>query len=42
MTESETAFRLFNENYATLAAGYKVFFPDVKALAENFIQTIKS
>jgi len=40
MTESETAYRLFNENYLTLESSYKAFFPNVKKLAENFIKEI--
>jgi acyl carrier protein phosphodiesterase len=37
MEESETAFRLFNENYARLESSYRAFFPEVKNYALNFI-----
>lgn len=37
MEESETAFRLFNENYAWLESSYRAFFPEVKNYALNFI-----
>lgn len=38
MKESETAFRLFNENYDELQVCYRSFFPEIKELAENFLQ----
>jgi acyl carrier protein phosphodiesterase len=37
MEESETAFRLFNENYDQLESSYRAFFPEVKSHALNFI-----
>lgn len=37
MTESETAFRLFTENYHELEKCYRVFFPDIKDLAVGFL-----
>ena len=37
MEESETAFRLFKENYKMLSNAYQAFFPFVKNLAINFI-----
>lgn len=38
MVESETAFRLFNENYSELSGCYQAFFPEVKKLAVNFLK----
>ncbi len=38
MEQSETAFRLFNENYVELSDCYRNFFPDVKKLALNFLK----
>jgi acyl carrier protein phosphodiesterase len=38
MTESETAFRLFNENYVLLQQCYSVFFPEVKLLAKKYFE----
>jgi acyl carrier protein phosphodiesterase len=40
MTESETAFRLFNENYEKFEKCYRIFFPEVKNLAAGFLQKI--
>jgi acyl carrier protein phosphodiesterase len=40
MTESETAFRLFRENYSLLKQCYRAFFPEVKRLAKNYIDSI--
>jgi len=37
MEESETAFRLFNENYSELSVCYQAFFPEVKDMAKNFL-----
>jgi acyl carrier protein phosphodiesterase len=37
MKESETAFRLFNENHDHLQVCYDAFFPEVKKLALEFI-----
>ena len=37
MEESETAFRLFNENYTLLESSYRAFFPEIKNLALNFL-----
>ena len=42
MEESETAFRLFNENYAELSGCYRAFFPDVKKLALNFLKNYQA
>jgi acyl carrier protein phosphodiesterase len=38
MKESETAYRLFNENYSFLKTCYHAFFPGVKRLALDFLQ----
>jgi acyl carrier protein phosphodiesterase len=38
MTESETAFRLFTENYTVFENCYRVFFPEVKKFAAGFLQ----
>ncbi len=40
MTESDTAFRLFNEHYDLLRQCYRSFFPDVKKLAQQFVQQL--
>ena len=41
MKESETAYRLFNENYKLIGNAYKDFFPAVKDLSLNFINSTK-
>lgn len=38
LTESETAFRLFTDNYQTLELLYKRFFPGVSDLALNYLK----
>ncbi len=38
LTESETAYRLFNENYALLQDCYKAFFPDLMELSKQTTQ----
>jgi acyl carrier protein phosphodiesterase len=40
MEESETAYRLFDENYILIENAYKDFFPDVKNLSINFINSL--
>lgn len=40
LTESSTAFRLFNENYQELKACYQVFMPDVKKFAQAEFDTL--
>ena len=37
LEESDTAYRLFTEHYDRLAQLYKLFFPDVKKMAQNFL-----
>jgi acyl carrier protein phosphodiesterase len=38
MEESETAFRVFNEHFSMLESCYRIFFPEVKNLALDFLQ----
>ena len=38
MTESETAFRLFNEQYTEIQRCFRIFFPEVKKLARSYLQ----
>lgn len=38
LTESETAFRLFNENYNQLKQFYRSFFPEVKLMAKKYLE----
>lgn len=40
MTESDTAFRLFNEHYDMLRQCYRSFFPEVKNLALQYLQQL--
>lgn len=40
MSESNTAFSLFNENYEDLQNYYSVFFPSLKNFSLNAIQSI--
>ncbi len=40
LTESDHAFRIFNENYSALQLCYHNFFPDVKEFAFNQFQNI--
>lgn len=40
MIESETAYRLFNENYVEIGKAYKEFFPTVKELSLNFLNSM--
>jgi acyl carrier protein phosphodiesterase len=42
MTESDTAFRLFTENYQELENCYRAFFPEVKDLAAGFLDTYQT
>jgi len=42
MKESETALKLFMENYTSLADHFNSFFPDVKSLAINFLKSYHS
>ena len=41
LTESDTAFRLFEEHYDTIAEGYQTFFPSVKEFAFDYLQKNK-
>lgn len=41
LTESETAFRLFNENYTTLQACYESFIKDVSPFARGEFEILK-
>jgi len=41
LTESDTAFQLFEEHYDTIAACYQSFFPDVKKFAFQQLQLIQ-
>jgi len=38
MTESETAYNLFLENYDLLSGYFKEFFPDIKSFTINFLK----
>ncbi|HJS55244.1 MAG TPA: ACP phosphodiesterase [Chitinophagaceae bacterium] len=38
LTESDTAFLLFNEHYDTLKSLYGLFFPEVKLISMNFLK----
>ena len=38
LTESDTAYLLFNEHYDELKQFYKLFFPELKSMALNFIK----
>lgn len=40
LTESDTAFRLFEEHYEIIAACYQSFFPDVKKFAFDQLQQL--
>jgi acyl carrier protein phosphodiesterase len=42
ISESETAFRLFEENYSTLQECYKAFMPDIKLFAAQKMEEILS
>lgn len=42
MEESKTAYRLFNENYLLIEHAYKNFFPEVKVLSLNFINSLNA
>jgi len=42
ISESETAFRLFEENYSTLQEYYNAFMPDVKLFAAQKMEEILS
>jgi len=42
LTESDTAFRLFEEHYDTIAECYQSFFPAVKEFAFDQLQQIQS
>jgi acyl carrier protein phosphodiesterase len=38
LTESDTAYLLFNEHYDTLRTLYSLFFPEVKLISMNFLK----
>ena len=38
LEESDTAYLLFIEHYATLAQLYKLFFPELKEMSHNFLK----
>jgi acyl carrier protein phosphodiesterase len=38
LTESDTAYLLFNERYDELKQFYKLFFPELKSMAVNFMK----
>jgi len=38
LEESDTAFFLFNEHYDTLKGLYRLFFPELKSMAVNFLK----
>jgi acyl carrier protein phosphodiesterase len=38
LTESDTAFWLFNENYDSLKKSYMQFFPEVKSMAYDYLR----
>ena len=38
LSESDTAYRLFRENYTDLETCYREFFPDVKQFAKQFLK----
>jgi len=42
LTESDTAFRLFEEHYDTIAECYQSFFPSVKEFAFDQLQQLQS
>jgi acyl carrier protein phosphodiesterase len=42
LTESDTAFRLFEEHYDTIAECYQTFFPSVKEFAFDQLQQLQS
>jgi acyl carrier protein phosphodiesterase len=42
LTESDTAFRLFEEHYETIAACYQSFFPEVKQFVFDQLQQLPS
>jgi acyl carrier protein phosphodiesterase len=42
LEESDTAYSLFNSNYEKLSQLYKLFFPDVKAMALNFVKQLEN
>ncbi len=40
LTESDTAYSLFIDNYEKLSQLYKLFFPDVKTMSLNFLKQL--
>lgn len=42
LDSSKEVFQLFNENYSSLQKCYNAFFPDVKAYATNYLQTLEN
>lgn len=42
LSESDTAYSLFTSNYEKLSQLYKLFFPDVKAMALNFVKQLEN
>ena len=40
LTESDTAYSLFINNYEKLSVLYKLFFPDIKAMSLNFLKQL--
>ena len=40
LTESDTAYLLFNEHYDELKQFYRLFFPELKSMALNFIKQL--
>lgn len=41
LTESDTAYSLFIDNYEKLSQLYKLFFPDVKTMSLNFLKQLE-
>ena len=42
LEESDTAFFLFNEHYDTLKGLYRLFFPELKSMAVNFLKQFEN
>ena len=40
LEESDTAYLLFTTHYDQLETSYKLFFPELKAMAENFVKQL--
>lgn len=42
LEESDTAYLLFTTHYDQLETSYKLFFPELKAMAENFVKQLEN